>query len=251
VRAARRLLLLTCGFLASAGFGAAAATATTRYYVTFKISGSFSHTVLGMSSVGFDETDAAKWSYRERFGPVDLAKSARRARTSKPKVSGSWSTSLVYGASNGPSDCSQAGRFDSGGARLSMVGAAGFRSAAISLSAGQQGLGGYPSQNCDDAQQFFGAPDNLGATCNAGSGSIREALRRAGGACSKATYFTVHLGVSRRGLSAHHFTYKVSSARPYAEKVSPGCNQQDNPSMGYTIGCMYSWSGTVTFLPAG
>ena len=246
------LIGVLVAFLASAATASAAPVKTAKpadYYVTFKVSGSFSHTILGISLAGFNQTDVAKWSYRERFGPVDLAKSTRRARTRTPKVSGSWSTSIMYAGVNAQSDCSQLGHFDSGGAQLSVAG--GVKGAALVLSAGQQGLGGYPLQNCDDAQEFFGAPDNLAGTCNAGSGSIREALQQSGTACSKATYFTVHLSVSKRSLSARHFSYNVSSAKSYAEKVSPGCNQQDNPSMGYTISCAYGWSGTVTFQPVG
>ena len=268
----RGLLLLAGVYAAMLGSGAAMATARTTtaaarattatarttktaagYYVTFKVAGSFKHTVLGMALAGFNQTDVATWSYRERFGPVDLAHSTRHVRTSAPKVSGSWSTSLMYTADNAQSDCSQLGHFNSGAAQMSVVAAdvAGSKGAALVLSAGQQGLSESPLQNCDDAQEFFGGPDNVAGSCNAGSGSIREALQQSGPGCSTATFFTVHLGVSERALSAHHFSYNISSAKSYAEKVSPGCNQQDNPSMGYLISCTYGWSGTVTLRPAG
>jgi len=250
-----RMLLLTGVCLALlVGAGAAGASTRTSYYVVFMVRGSFRHVIDGMALAGFDQTDVAGWSYRERFGPVNLAKSTVKARTSAAKVSGTWSTSLMYSPDNAGADCSQQGKFVSGAAQMSVVAAAGaraFKGASLVLSAGRQGLAVSPIQNCDDAGEFFGVPINTGASCDTGSGSIREALLRTGPTCSTADYFTAHVRVSEKGLSAHRFTYRVSSAKPDAEKVSPGCNQQDNPSMGYTISCAYSWSGTVSLQPAG
>jgi hypothetical protein len=63
------------------------------YYVTLSVRGSFSYRFLGMAVAGFDQVDTANWTYKDRFGPIDVSGSGTHsARAATPRSRGAGPT---------------------------------------------------------------------------------------------------------------------------------------------------------------
>ncbi len=228
------------------------------YFLIYKIKGSFSDKAPDTNCCGTDTTYAANWTYREVYGPLDPYKSQHHVRFGNPDASGTWSYKLV--APSQPSgDCDVHGTWSGVGGNPTLAvtevhlpgadAGPGFDGAALVISAGAYG----PSQNMFSACQgagFFGPTD--GSSAPACGGDMRQALVAHHGACNAENWFTTDLSVSDSGLEHHHLVYDVSNSRPGSERVASNCNYVPYAAgSGYTRTCSYSWSGTVTFQPAG
>jgi hypothetical protein len=224
------------------------------YYVTLSVRGSFSYRFLGMAVAGFDQVDTANWTYKDRFGPIDVSASGTHsARAATPKVSGNWSNSLTLSPPNDSSDCHLLGHFMSNGGgrlRVTELHAPGLDGAVLAISGGSDPLAALPDQTCGDSHDLFftGPParSEPGA-CTGIREDFKGSSQQAGG-CSPATFFTSRVSVIPQGLRARHGSYSISDAKSAGEKVAPGCNVKRSGGLSWT--CAYSWSGTVTLAPA-
>jgi hypothetical protein len=258
VRPPRRLLTASLGVAAAIVAVASPALARSArpkaYYVTLSVRGSFSYRFLGMAVAGFDQLDTANWTYKDRFGPIDVSGSGTHsARAATPKVSGGWSNSLTFEPQSASSDCQVLGHFvPNGGGRLRVteLHAPGFDGAVLAISGGSAPLAALPDQTCGDSHDLFFAgppPRSEPGACTGIREDFKGSSQQAGG-CSTATFFTARVSVSPEGLRARHGSYRVSDTKPAGEKVATGCNEKATAGVSWT--CAYSWSGTVTLAPA-
>jgi len=228
-------------------------TGSSKYYVTYKVKGSFSDQALGQSCsiCNANIIYTANWNFQERFGPVNLDKSAKNVRASAPVVSGSYAYN--HDPTPGPEaepNCDVTGSMLSGPngvmnvVELHLPGGTGFDGVALGISDGQTGPGaGQPSSPCGNSN-FFGPECGLSVVRTDLSGG-------GGGQCSTANFFATNLSVPDSKLRTHHFTYNVSNSRSGSETVDKYCNDPPPWQQGFTRSCSYSWSGTVTLRPTG
>lgn len=215
---------------------ASAGSTPSKYYAIYKLSGSFTGKFNGQTVANYSQTEKGNWTYREKFGPFSIKRSTAHVRTSNPTLGGGWSyqqvgdpsvtchTSGKWGALNFPPTM-----------KSTEAHAPNFDGVLLVLTAGPDPMGNYSGNPACTPAGFFG-------NC---SSYIGRALATPASNCNRPKYFITDLSVSDSGLKHHHYVYDVSNTRKGSERVSKDCNQ------GTYYSCSYSWSGTVTFQPAG
>jgi hypothetical protein len=227
------LAALTGGSVAAAG--ASPGATPSKYYAIYKISGSFTGKFNGQAVANYSQTEKGSWTYQEKFGPFSVKTSTAHVKTHDSTFSGGWS----YEEQGSPSTtCHTSGKWVALNLPPTMKSTAAHGGLKLVLTGGTDPLGNYFTDPSCSGVAFFGSCGTY----------IGRALAKAGSNCPesfKPEYFVTDLSVSQSALKNHKYVYHVSNTRKGSEQVAKDCNQ----GMYYT--CSYSWSGTVTFKPAG